>query len=49
MYPVISGEGVVPVEFSQLIDPSPALLLDEKLIAEERKSWVDEWLEIMSR
>ncbi len=49
MYPAISGEGVVPAEFSQLIDPSPALLLDEKLIAEERKSWVDEWLEIMSR
>ena len=49
MYPVISGEGVEPAEFSELIDPSPALLLDEKLIAKERKSWVDEWLEIMSR
>jgi len=49
MYPAIAGEAVLPEEFSQLIDPSPALLLDEARIASERKAWVDEWLEVMSR
>jgi len=49
MYPAIAGNEVLPAEFSQLIDPSPALLLDEALVASERKSWVDEWLEVMSR
>ena len=33
----------------QLIDPLPALLFDDGLIAAERKNWVDEWLEVMSR
>jgi len=49
MYPAIAGEAVLPKEFSQLIDPSPALLLDEARIVSERKAWVDEWLEVMSR
>ena len=49
MYPAVAGESVLPKEFGQLIDPSPALLLDEAQVAAERKSWVDEWLEVMSR
>ena len=49
MYPAIAGDALLPAEFSQLIDPSPALLLDEKRVAAERKAWVDEWLEVMSR
>ena len=49
MYPAVAGESVLPKEFGQLIDPSPALLLDEASVASERKSWVDEWLEVMSR
>ena len=49
MYPVTGGEDVLPKEFSQLIDPSPALLLDEARVASERGAWVDEWLEVMSR
>jgi thiamine transport system substrate-binding protein len=49
MYPVVAGEDVVPAEFDQLIDPSPALLLDETSVARQRKRWVDEWLEVMSR
>jgi len=49
MYPAVAGEAVVPVEFDQLIDPRPALLLDETSVARHRKGWVDEWLEVMSR
>jgi len=49
MYPAVAGKEVLPKEFGQLIDPSPALLLDEARVASERKAWVDEWLEVMSR
>jgi thiamine transport system substrate-binding protein len=49
MYPAVAGEVVVPAEFDQLIDPRPALLLDETSVARHRKGWVDEWLEVMSR
>jgi thiamine transport system substrate-binding protein len=49
MYPAVAGKDVLPKEFDQLIDPSPALLLDEKRVASERRAWVDEWLEVMSR
>jgi thiamine transport system substrate-binding protein len=49
MYPVVVGEVALPAEFGELIDPSPALLLDETQVAGERKAWVDEWLEVMSR
>ena len=49
MYPAVLPGDELPAEFSQLIDASPALLLNEKRVAEQRKAWVDEWLEIMSR
>lgn len=49
MYPVVTGKSLLPAEFDQLIDPAPALLLDERQVAAERKRWVDEWLEVMSR
>ena len=49
MYPAALAQASLPPEFSQLIDPSPALLFDDKLVAAQRKTWVDEWLEVMSR
>ncbi len=49
MYPAMAGESLLPAEFGELIDPEPALLLDEGSVAEQRKAWVDEWLEVMSR
>ena len=49
MYPAVLASARLPAEFRQLIDPSPALLLDDKLVASKRKAWVDEWLEVMSR
>lgn len=49
MYPVITGDSLLPAQFGELIDPAPALLLDEQQVAAQRKRWVDEWLEVMSR
>jgi thiamine transport system substrate-binding protein len=49
MYPAALAKDRLPPEFSQLIDPSPALLFDDKQVAAQRKIWVDEWLEVMSR
>ncbi len=49
MYPAALGQASLPPEFAQLVDPSPALLFDDKLVAKQRKQWVDEWLEVMSR
>ena len=49
MYPAALAKARLPQEFSQLIDPGQALLFDDKLVAAQRKQWVDEWLEVMSR
>jgi thiamine transport system substrate-binding protein len=49
MYPAVLASDRLPAEFRQLIDPSPSLLLDDKLVASKRKAWIDEWLEVMSR
>ena len=49
MYPAVLASERLPAEFRQLIDPSPALLLDDKRVASKRKAWIDEWLEVMSR
>jgi thiamine transport system substrate-binding protein len=49
MYPAVLAKDDLPPEFGQLIDPSPALLFDDSLIADNQKKWVDEWLEVMSR
>ncbi len=49
MYPATLARAKLPADFKQLIDPSPVLLLDEQLVASKRKSWVEDWLEVMSR
>lgn len=49
MYPAALEKDRLPPAFGQLIDPSPALLFDDSLIADKQKKWVDEWLEVMSR
>ena len=49
MYPAALSSDRLPSDFGRLIDPSPVLLLNDKLVASERKTWVDEWLEVMSR
>lgn len=49
MYPAALDASKLPEGFSGLIDPSPALLLDDAEIAKNRKQWVSDWLEVMSR
>jgi thiamine transport system substrate-binding protein len=49
MYPATLERAKLPADFDRLIDPSPALLLNEEVVANKRKSWVDDWLEVMSR
>jgi thiamine transport system substrate-binding protein len=49
MFPAALDRDELPAEFSRLVDPSPALLFDDEVVAKQRRSWVDEWLEVMSR
>ncbi len=48
MYPAALPASKLPQEFNELIDPSPALLFDDKIVARERKAWVNEWLETLA-
>ncbi len=49
MYPATLAASKLPPDFNTLIDPSPALLFDDKTVARERKVWVNEWLETMAK
>ena len=49
MYPATLARSELPAGFEQLIAPSPALLLDPQLVANKRKAWVEDWLEVMSK
>ena len=49
MYPAALPPAQLPPEFDLLIDPLPALLFDDEEVARQRKAWIDEWLEVMSR
>ena len=48
MYPVSLERSKLPPAFNQLIDPTPVLLFRDTEIAENRRRWVDEWLEVMA-
>jgi len=45
MYPSIDIGDAMPPEFAKLIKPSKSLLLDTETVRDERKDWIDEWLE----
>jgi len=45
MYPSIDIGDALPAEFSKLIKPAKSLLLDTETVRDERKGWIDEWLE----
>ena len=49
MYPAALPRAQLPAEFGRLVDPSPALLYDDEVVAANRQAWIDEWLEVMSR
>lgn len=42
MYPVIEPEGGLEPGFADMIDPSPALLLDPEAVAQNTRAWIDE-------
>jgi thiamine transport system substrate-binding protein len=48
MYPASLERSKLPPAFRQLIDPSPALLFSDTEIADKRRQWVNEWLEVMA-
>jgi thiamine transport system substrate-binding protein len=49
MYPATLATSKLPRDFSALIDPSPALLFDDKSVSRGRKLWVNEWLETLAK
>ncbi len=49
MLPVAAGSQPLPEPFERLVNPSQALLLDPQTVADQRSTWIDEWLDAMSR
>ena len=49
MYPASLPTAKLPKAYKTLIDPSPALLFDEKEVAKNRKAWVKEWLDTLAK
>lgn len=49
MFPVITPEAGLPDAFARLVRPDRALIVDSQTIFENRRAWVDEWLDAMSR
>ena len=49
MYPVADLGDALPDAFDRLIDPSKTLLFDPETVRDERKAWIDEWLEASTR
>lgn len=49
MYPVAELGDALPVAFGKLISPSRTLLFDPETVRDERKAWIDEWLEASTR
>ncbi len=44
MYPATDIGDALPAEFNKLIKPAKTLLLDTEQVRDQRKAWVDEWL-----
>lgn len=49
MFPVIMPQDGLPEAFGRLGRPDRALIIDSQTIFENRRAWVDEWLDAMSR
>jgi thiamine transport system substrate-binding protein len=49
MYPAALPAAQLPEAFGALIDPQPVLRFDERTVADNRRAWIDEWLEALSR
>lgn len=48
MYPVIDLKDALPASFSKLIDPTRTLLIPTAEVRDNRREWVNEWLESSS-
>lgn len=49
MYPASLEKTSLPDAFNNLIDPSPALLFSDTEVADHRRQWVHEWLEVLAQ
>ena len=49
MFPVVEPEAGLPDVFGRLVRPERALVMDSRTVFENRRAWVDEWLDAMSR
>lgn len=49
MYPAALPAERLPDAFATLIDPHPVLLYDDETVAAQRRLWIDEWLDALSR
>jgi thiamine transport system substrate-binding protein len=49
MYPAALARTSLPDGFNGLVEPSTSLIFSDNEIASNRKKWVGEWLEVMSR
>lgn len=49
MFPAGALSTPLPAEFNQLVKPSKTLLYSPETVAENRRAWVDEWQEAMSK
>ena len=48
MYPVIELEGGLPVGFDPPVSPGKTLIVSSDEVFENRRQWIDDWLEAMS-
>lgn len=49
MYPVVDIGDELPDAFSRLVTPAETLLFSPEEVRDNRKSWIDEWLEATTR
>jgi len=49
MYPAIDIGDALPEAFEQLITPAKTLLIDTNTVKDNRRTWVNEWLEATTR
>ncbi|WP_299618642.1 thiamine ABC transporter substrate binding subunit [Pelagibius sp.] len=49
MYPVIDLPEGLPADYDKLVDPTRPLLFRPQEVADNRKAWIEEWLQAVSR
>jgi thiamine transport system substrate-binding protein len=49
MFPAGATSGALPAAFAELVKPSTSLLFTPEQVAENRRAWIDEWLNAVSK